>query len=472
MFYRNIEKELKLWSEKADRKPLLLRGARQVGKTTTVNTFAKNFGQYIYLNLETPVDKDLFVQSGGDIHLLVQAIFIAKDKIFLARHDTLLFIDEIQQITEAINLLRYFFEDYPEIRVIAAGSLLESIFNEKHSVPVGRVEYLVMRPVSFPEFLGAIEQTAALEQFSIMPINGFAHHTLLRLFHTYALIGGMPEIVNKYVATKDLTALSSIYEQLINAYLDDVEKYGRNDTLIRVIRQCIRVSFTEAGKRIKFQHFGQSDYKSREVAEALRALEKTFLLSLLYPTISATLPIQPDLRKSPRLQVLETGMMNYFLGIQVDILGTDDLNKIHQGTTIEHLVGQELLASQFNILSSLNFWAREKKTSQAEVDYVYPFEGQLIPIEVKSGKDGSLKSLHLFMDEAPHDMALRFYSGGLTLTEVTTPSGKPFHLLNLPYYLASETKNYVAWLKNKGRHHVSVLRAAVTQSQKPPTSPH
>ncbi len=403
------------------------------------------------------------MQSGGDIHLLVQSIFIAKDKKLLARNETLLFIDEIQQIPEAINLLRYFFEDYPGIRVIAAGSLLESIFNEKRSIHVGRVEYLVMRPVSFPEFLGAIEQTAALEQFGIMPINGFAHHTLLRLFHTYALIGGMPEIVNKYAATKDLTALSSIYEELINAYLDDVEKYGRNDTLIRVIRQCIRVSFTEAGKRIKFQHFGQSDYKSREVAEALRVLEKTFLLSLLYPTISATLPLQPDLRKSPRLQVLDTGMMNYFLGIQIDILGTEDMSKIHQGTIIEHLVGQELLASQFNILSSLNFWAREKKTSQAEVDYVYPFEGQLIPIEVKSGKDGSLKSLHLFMDEAPHDMALRFYAGKLQLTQVSTPAGKSYRLLSLPYYLASQTKEYIAWLKNEGN--------ASSPKTHPPVSP-
>lgn len=448
MFCRNIEKELKLWSNKPDRKPLLLRGARQVGKTTTVNTFAKNFGQYIYLNLETPADEVLFLQSGGDIHLFVQAIFIAKNKKFAARDNTLLFIDEIQQIPEAINLLRYFFEDYPEIRVIAAGSLLESIFNERHSVPVGRVEYLVMRPVSFPEFLGAIGQTAALEQLSIIPVNGFAHSTLLRLFHTYAFLGGMPEIVNKYAATKDLTALSPIYEQLINAYLDDAEKYARNHTLVRVIRQCIRVSFAEAGKRIKFQHFGRSDYKSREVAEALRALEKTFLLSLLYPTISATLPLQTDLRKSPRLQVLDTGMVNYFLGNQIDILGTDDLNKIHQGTIIEHLVGQELLAGQFNILSSLNFWVREKKTSLAEVDYVYSFENQLIPIEVKSGKDGSLKSLHLFMEQAPHNMAIRFYAGKLQLTDTVTPSGQPYRLLNLPYYLASQTAKYIAWLKH------------------------
>jgi hypothetical protein len=156
-------------------------------------------------------------------------------------------------------------------------------------------------------------------------------------------------------------------------------------------------------------------------------------------------------------------MMNYFSGIQIDILGTDDLNKIHQGTTIEHLVGQELLASQFNILSSLNFWVREKKTSLAEVDYVYPFEGQLIPIEVKSGKDGSLKSLHLFMDEAPHDMALRFYAGKLQLTQINTPAGKSYRLLSLPYYLASQTKEYIAWLKNEGN--------ASSPKTHPPASP-
>jgi predicted AAA+ superfamily ATPase len=450
MFYRNILNELKSWSQKPDRKPLVLRGARQVGKTTTVRSFAADFSQYIYLNLETPNDKDTFTTS-GDIHTLVQGIFIAKNKNFTERHNTLLFIDEIQQVPGAFNMLRYFYEEYPELRVIAAGSLLETLFNRGYSFPVGRVEYLVMRPASFPEFLNAMGETVALEQLEKIPLNDFAHTTLLRLFHTYALIGGMPEIINKYAKTKDLTALPSVYEQLINTYMDDVEKYGRNDTLVKVIRLCIRVSFIEAGKRIKFQHFGRSDYNSREVGEALRTLEKAFLLSLLYPTISATLPLLPDLRKSPRLQVLDTGLMNYFLGIQLEILGTDDLNKIHQGTLTEHLVGQELLASQFNVLSSLNFWTREKKTSVAEIDYVYPFEGKLIPIEVKSGKDGSLKSLHLFMDQTSHDMAIRFYAGKLQLIKTTTPAGKPYYLLNLPYYLASQTTKYITWLKTEGR---------------------
>jgi predicted AAA+ superfamily ATPase len=346
-------------------------------------------------------------------------------------------------------MLRYFYEQYPELSVIAAGSLLETIFSKGLSFPVGRVEFMVIRPVSFPEFLGAMGEIQALEQLRHIPVNDFAHARLLQLFHTYALIGGMPEVVNEYAVSKDLTALSPLYEQLITAYIDDVEKYAGNDRFTQIIRFCIRVSFLDAGTRIKFQHFGRSSYASREVGEALRTLEKTYLLSLIYPTTHAVLPLLPDLKKSPRLQVLDTGMMNYFLGLRTDILGTTDLNKIHQGTIIEHLVGQELLAGQFNVLSSLNFWVREKPTSIAEIDYVYPFESKLIPIEVKSGKDGTLRSLHQFMDEAPHDMAVRFYAGKLALTTASTSAGKPYHLLSLPYYLASQTEKYIGWLKEK-----------------------
>jgi predicted AAA+ superfamily ATPase len=446
MFYRSILNELKEWSQSSSRRPLILRGARQVGKTTIVDAFGASFDQYIKLNLENSDDKTLFSVE-ANIHDLIQRIFFARQKQLAKRANTLLFIDEIQQVDGALNMLRYFYEEYPDLRVIAAGSLLETILHRKTNVPVGRIEYRVMRPVNFPEFLKAMGNDLATEQLEHVPLNGFAHSTLLNLFHSYALVGGMPEIVANYAEKKDLTALPGVYNRLINAYLDDVEKYGKTDTHVRVIRHCIRVCFTEAGKRIKFQHFGRSDYSSREVGDALRALEKVFLLSLLYPTISPVLPLLPDFRKSPRLQVLDTGLMNYFLGIQQDILGTADLNEVYQGTIIEHLVGQELLACQYGPLSSLNFWVREKKTSLAEVDYVYPFESQLIPIEVKAGKTGSLRSLHVFMDEAPHDMAIRFWSEPLNLSTVTTPSGKSFRLLSLPYYLASQTTKYIGWLK-------------------------
>ncbi len=270
--------------------------------------------------------------------------------------------------------------------------MLESLFNPTISFPVGRVEYLVIQPASFPEFLGAIAETAALEQVLTMPAADFAHDALLKLFRTYCLIGGMPEIVAHYAAHKDLAALAPIYESLLVSYLDDVEKYATNSSHVNYIRHAIRASFAEAGKRIKFQHFGNSPYKSREMGEALRALEKALLIHLVYPQTSPVLPLLPDVGKSPRLHVLDTGMLNYFVGLQQEILGTNELNNIYQGTVIKHIIGQELLARQYSALRGLVFWVREKTTSAAEVDYLISYKEKLIPIEVKSGSPGTLRS--------------------------------------------------------------------------------
>ncbi len=456
MFKRSVIQELEIWAKKNNRKPLVMRGARQVGKTTLVNQFAQKFDQYIYLNLELPADRKPF-DDFKDLETLVQALFFLKDKEYSKRKKTLLFIDEIQEVPEACNILRFFFEQMPEIPVIAAGSLLETIFNTKLSFPVGRVEFLVVRPVSFIEFLEAIGETSALEQVNNIPLKVFAHEKLLNLFHTYALIGGMPEIVKEYAETKDITSLKTLYDSLIASYMDDVEKYAQSNAQVQSIRHVIKASYFEAGKRIKFQGFGKSSYGSKEMGEALRTLEKALLLSLIYPTSSVKLPIVPELKKSPRLQLLDTGLMNYAAGLQKEIIGTTDLNNVYQGTVIEHLVGQELLSCNYNALSALNFWVREKKTSTAEVDYIIAHDGKLIPIEVKSGKEGKLKSLHIFMDESPSNIAIRFYAGELLVTKVLTPSGKKYHLLNLPYYLVSQLSKYIEWLnkdlaKTKGKN--------------------
>ena len=169
------------------------------------------------------------------------------------------------------------------------------------------------------------------------------------------------------------------------------------------------------------------------------------LIQLIYPTTSATLPIEPDIQKSPRLQILDTGLLNYFVGLQKEIIGTNDLNSIYQGTLIEHLIGQELLAFQFTALSKLQFWVREKNQSSAEVDYLFQYDGLIIPIEVKSGATGTLRSLHRYMDLAPHDLAIRFYAGVLHITEAITQNGKKYHILNLPYFLGSQVEHYIAW---------------------------
>ena len=444
MFKRQLLLELENWRQSKPRKPLVIRGARQVGKTTLVNQFATQFEQYIYLNLELSEDKEPF-ENFTSIEHLINTVFFLKSKTLDKKNTTLIFIDEIQEVPKALNTLRYFYELAPEISVIAAGSMLETLFDKHISFPIGRVEYKVIRPVSFPEFLSAMGETAALEQLTQVPFATFAHTKLMRLFHTYALIGGMPEIVQHYATHKDLVRLGPMYDSLIIGYMDDVGKYAKSRSQILHLRHCIQSSFAQAGKRIKFEGFGNAAYKSREMGESLRTLEKALLLQLIYPCTTATLPLVPDIKKSPRLQILDSGLLNYFVGIQKEIIGTDDLNKIYQGTLIEHLIGQEILAFQYNALSALHFWVREKKESTAEVDYLFPYDGLIIPIEVKSGKEGTLKSLHSYMDLAPHDMAIQFYAGALNITNAITKNGKQYQILNLPYFLGSQIEKYIAW---------------------------
>ena len=444
MFKRQLLLELEKWRQNMPRKPLVIRGARQVGKTTLVNQFAAQYEQYIYINLELLEDKEPF-ENFSSIENLINTLFFLKNKTLAKKSTTLIFIDEIQEVPKALNILRYFYELTPEISVIAAGSMLETLFDKNISFPIGRVEYKVIRPVSFPEFLSAIDETAALEQLTQVPLAAFAQTKLLNLFHTYALIGGMPEIVQHYATHKDLVTLGPIYDSLISGYIDDVEKYAKSNAQILYLRHCIQSSFAQAGKRIKFEGFGNSAYKSREIGESLRTLEKALLMQLVYPSTTATLPMVPDIKKSPRLQILDSGLLNYFVGIQKQIIGTDDLNSIYQGTLIEHLIGQELLAFQYNALSVLHFWVREKKESTAEVDYLFQYDGMIIPIEVKSGATGTLKSLHSYMDIAPHNFAIRFYAGPLNITNAITQKGKHYQILNLPYYLGSQIEQYIAW---------------------------
>lgn len=448
MIQRSIYKKLKEWQKKLGRKPLVLRGARQTGKTTLIKDFGQEFEQFIYLNLELPEDRVPFEQF-TNIEMLIQHIFFIKNKLIAKRSSTLLFIDEIQETPEALNTLRYFYEDAADIAVVAAGSMLETALDRDISFPVGRVEYMVLRPLSFEEFLQATHEKTALKAYKNAPLNNFTSAKLFTLFHTYALIGGMPEIVVQYLKNKDITSLGPIYDSLIQSYLEDVEKYAGNTSQASHIKHIINNSFLQAGKRITFDGFGNSTYRSREISEAFKIVEKALLLKLVFPVTSAQLPLMPDIKKSPKLQVLDSGLLNYFAGIQKEIINTVDLQSVYQGTLIEHLVGQELLVNQYQSLSSLYFWVRDKSSSSAEVDYIYPFEGKLIPIEVKSGKSGKLKSLHQYMEKAPHTLAIRLYAGEISMEEVTTPGGKVFKLLNLPYFLAAQIPAYLNLLFNE-----------------------
>jgi len=443
VFYRTILKEFEKWVNRKNRKPLILRGARQVGKTTAVNLFAKQFDQYIYLNLELEEDKKLFQQQ-RDINDLLEAIFFIKNKKHKAGK-TLIFIDEIQMAPEAVAQLRYFYEQVPDLYVIAAGSLLESLINRHINFPVGRVEFCVMYPLSFQEYLIATGEEEALKLLKNIPIPDYAHSRLLKLFNRYTLIGGMPEVVGTDADTKDIQQILPLYEGLLISYIDDVEKYASNQSMARIIRHIINNAFYEFGNRITYKGFGRSNYRSREMSEAFQLLEKTMFLKLIFPTTQTSLPVLEDRKKSPKLQLLDTGLVNYYTGIQKELFQSDDISRFYEGRIAEHIIGQELLALKNSSLHRINFWVREKKQSNAEVDYVFTHHDKLIPIEVKSGSTGRLRSLHQFIDLAPHNYAIRFYSGKVHINDIQTINKKPFYLLNLPYFLAGELERYFDW---------------------------
>ncbi|MBA4410845.1 MAG: AAA family ATPase [Bacteroidota bacterium] len=441
MFYRKIIDKLEEWSLKDNRKPLVLRGARQVGKTTLVNFFAKKYACYIYLNLEKAEEKAVF-ESPASFSEKLDAIFFLKGEKKGGKN-TLIFIDEIQNSPQAVALLRYFYEDAPEIYVIAAGSLLESVIDRHISFPVGRVEYLAVRPCSFNEFLTATREQASSDILSKWPIPQYAHEKLQSLFNRYTLIGGMPAIVANYASNKDLVGLNSEYQSLIAGYIDDVEKYAIKNSSVQHIRHILRTGFRYSCQRIKFERFGESDYRSREISEAFRILEKTMLIEMVYPTGSSSVPFLPDYKKSPRLHWLDTGLMNYAVGVQYEVFGAKELSSVWRGLVAEHIVGQELIAEDYSVLTQRSFWVREAKNSNAELDYLLSNAGRLIPVEVKSGVGSTLKSLHLFMDQAPHQLAIRIWNQPFSESEIQTATGKKFRLLNVPYYLVSQLNQII-----------------------------
>ncbi|MBW2262932.1 MAG: DUF4143 domain-containing protein [Deltaproteobacteria bacterium] len=252
----------------------------------------------------------------------------------------------------------------------------------------------------------------------------------------------MPEVVDRYAGTGDVSVLSRIHDSLMAGYKDDVARYARNATMRAVIRHCIECAPLEAGQRITFEGFGRSRYRSREVGDAMRTLERAMLLTLLRPTTSTRLPLHPDRRKRPRLQFLDTGLLNHAAGLTGRYFERKDLHGIHRGIVAEHVVGQELLARRTD---ALLFWVREKSQSSAEVDFLIRHGATPVPVEVKSGTRGTLRSLHQFMEMSGLGFAVRLWSGGLQVEAMQTPGGARFHLLSMPYYLAGLLDEYVDW---------------------------
>jgi len=447
IFKRNIQRYLVEWKADSNRKPLVIRGARQVGKTTVINEFARSFKHYISLNLEKPNNR-IFFENIVDVKSVVETLFLAHNISIDEANKTILFIDEIQESPAAIRLLRYFYEDYPQLYVIAAGSLLEFAIKKVPSFPVGRIEYMYLHPLNFFEYLEAIGHNAAFDRLSEIPVKPFAHNVLLDLFNTYAIIGGMPEVIKVFTMKDSFTYLPKIYESIWSTFKNDVEKYTENATERNVIKHIMATAHLYLDNRIKFQNFGNSSYRSREVKEAMLKLNDARIVQLIYPTTDIEVPVKPDIKKSPRLQFLDTGLINYVLGIQADMIGMSDLSQAFKGAVIPHLVTQELISLEAVRDVKPNFWVREKSQSSSEVDLIYIYKNMVIPIEIKSGATGSLKSLHQFVERAGHPYAIRIYGGEFSIEKTGTPGGVPYILMNMPYYLGTMIPAYIEYFIN------------------------
>lgn len=441
MIKRNLLINLKEWASKKNRKPLVIRGARQVGKTTLVKEFSKEFDKFIFLNLEKELDRKIF-QDSDSVQNVMEILFLTRLGSNKTPNDRILiFIDEIQNSPKAIGFLRYFYEEYPDLFVITAGSRLQELFKTGVSFPVGRVEYLNMRPCFFNEFLEGKGLGELSHKLETLDISENLHSNLMELFQTYALTGGMPEILDLYYSTESISSLSPLYTSLLAGYDEDVEKYAKNIAQVNVLRHILRSGWSHAGQAITFNKFGESSFTSSTIHQAFELLEKAYIVNLDYPVSQSTLPVVQNLKRSPKLIWLDSGLVNFSAGIQVEYLLEKKLQDIWRGHAVEQIVGQELWkVLDRNYIPKQSYWIRDKRGSTAEIDFILPYQGRLIPIEVKSGTNSHLRSLQSFMHmPGASKLGIRIWSGELSINDVNIlGTDETYRLINLPFYLTGE----------------------------------
>jgi predicted AAA+ superfamily ATPase len=402
-FSRTIDKELLSWSKSLDRKPLLLRGARQIGKSSAVKHLAKSFKYFVEVDF---VDKKeihvFFEQSLSPQEICEQLSFFFKIPIIPG--ETLLFFDEIQNCLPALLKLRYFYEQYPELHLIAAGSLLEFALEEIPSFGVGRIRSLFMFPFSFDEFLYALNDGILVEAYRKAspqkPLQEPIHQLLVNRLKTFLIVGGMPESVAQYEQTQDLLYCQKVLNDIIISLKGDFVKYKRRIPALRI---------NEVFESVTRQSEGKFVYERAAVqatnAQVKQALDLLTMAGLVYPithTAANGIPLGAEINpKFQRFFLLDTGLFQRILDLDTaQIFVSNDFKIINRGAIAEMFVGLELIknASCYNPIS-LYYWQREKRQSNAQVDFLLQNREQILPIEVKSGTQGAMQSLRLFMAE-------------------------------------------------------------------------
>ncbi len=401
--FRFIDLYLLEWVSKkpAERKPLLFRGARQVGKTYAARNLGKKFKYYVEVNFEkTPRLIQIF-EKDLDPARIIQ-ILSAELKTPIIPSETLIFLDEIQEAPRALIALRYFFEEMPELHVIAAGSLL-NLAIEQVGVPVGRISFFHIYPMSWLEYLLAMGRDKMVEillSHGIQnPIDDFLHDSLLELLSEYIAIGGMPAVVQSWQEKRDLKLCSEIHHSIIQNYRNDFPKYARK-AQIKYVELIFEQIPLQLGNKFVFREV-PGEYRKRELLPALELLIKSDLAHAIYHSSGQGLPLgaQIDLNKF-KVLALDIGIAQAMLGLKLtDWFIQSNNTLINKGAIVESFIGQELLVYRDPYqMKDLYYWHRETRNSQAEIDYLIQCNTHIIPIEVKSDKGRTLKSISLFLE--------------------------------------------------------------------------
>ncbi len=408
---RSIDKELHIWREESDRKPLLVRGARQVGKSSSIKKFGESFDSFLEVNFEE--HKRVHSLFEGDLtpQVLSENLSIMFD-LDIVPGKTLLFFDEIQACIPAISSLRFFYEKMPGLHVIAAGSLLEFALAEIPSFGVGRIRSIYMYPLSFDEFLIGTghfkllkkKRKANSQDLLAIPI----HNKLLDLLKKFLIIGGMPEVVEKYVIHNDLRGCQRVLDDLTSSLRTDFTKY-KNRVPSSRIHEVFKSIVRQAGGKFVYKKASQN-LNTIQIKEALELLIMAGLVIPVTHTSGNGIPLGAEVNTKKRKMLLyDTGIFQRLMQLDIsELLYSDEFSLVNKGGIAEQFIGLEILknSSCYN-QTELFYWHREALNSNAEVDYLVQNKNEIVPIEVKAGSKGSMNSMFLFLKEKKSNYGCR-----------------------------------------------------------------
>lgn len=436
---RAIEPILMKWKNKEDRLPIILRGARQVGKSFIIEKFGQeNFEFLVTCNFEYQPELISCFDIFDPVAICAKLEVAFKTRIIPGK--TLLFLDEIQNCPNAITALRYFKENLPALHVIAAGSLLEFVLHEERfSFPVGRVQFLYLKPLSFYEYLVSQNHERLVEYLDQVtlqnPLDSFMHNQLQLLLREYFMIGGMPSVVRQFLETRSFFECQTVLTGLLETYRSDFPKYAT-----KAQYKHLQIFFDKAPglvmKQFKYTHISL-EHRSQDLKLALEQLGWAGLIQKVLLTNASGIPMHMHAKENKfKLLFLDVGLVNSANKLDIQVAWDMDLLQINAGAQAEQFVGQELSAYADPYTNTqLYYWEREKKGSDAEVDFVIQTGSNILPIEVKAGTTGSLKSLAQFLSEKQSPFGIRISQHPLSFHE---------GVLSIPLYLISQLPRLVA----------------------------